>query len=334
MCSEERVNGLKKDLERAMRNEDDMNSGKTRELLLQLKCLNMQLAVLEKTRVGMTINNLRKSTSDKQISQLCKDLIKSWKKLLSEEATAASSNSSAGAASTDSTDGPPPAKKEKSSAASSSKESSRESTPSRDPNSLSQGTKNGGDEVQSEDSLLGGDGGMRVASSQPTKNAVREKCRELICKALRENTADELVIFTDLEELSALIEDNIFLIFGDTGIKYKDRVRSKVFNLKDKKNPELKTRVIKGEISPEQLATMTPEQMASSEMKELRQKLTKEAINDHQMAVVEGTKTALIQCGKCKKSNCTYSQMQTRSADEPMTTFVFCNECGNRWKFC
>ncbi|XP_063713952.1 transcription elongation factor A protein 2-like [Symsagittifera roscoffensis] len=121
---------------------------------------------------------------------------------------------------------------------------------------------------------------------------------------------------------------------GDTGTKYKDRIRSRVFNLKDKKNPELKTRVIKGDISPEQLATMTPDQMASSEMKELRQKLTKEAINDHQMAVVEGTATDLITCGKCKKSNCTYSQMQTRSADEPMTTFVFCNECGNRWKFC
>lgn len=25
-------------------------------------------------------------------------------------------------------------------------------------------------------------------------------------------------------------------------------------------------------------------------------------------------------------------QVQTRSADEPMTTFVFCNQCGNRWK--
>ena len=33
---------------------------------------------------------------------------------------------------------------------------------------------------------------------------------------------------------------------GDTGTKYKDRIRSRVFNLKDKKNPELKTRVIKG----------------------------------------------------------------------------------------
>lgn len=27
-------------------------------------------------------------------------------------------------------------------------------------------------------------------------------------------------------------------------------------------------------------------------------------------------------------------QVQTRSADEPMTTFVFCNDCGNRWKVC
>ena len=27
-----------------------------------------------------------------------------------------------------------------------------------------------------------------------------------------------------------------------------------------------------------------------------------------------------------------FPQVQTRSADEPMTTFVLCNECGNRWK--
>jgi transcription elongation factor S-II len=37
-------------------------------------------------------------------------------------------------------------------------------------------------------------------------------------------------------------------------------------------------------------------------------------------------------CFKCKKRKCTYYQLQTRSADEPMTTFVTCINCGNRWK--
>ena len=37
-------------------------------------------------------------------------------------------------------------------------------------------------------------------------------------------------------------------------------------------------------------------------------------------------------CGKCKTKACTYYQLQTRSADEPMTTFVTCTQCGNRWK--
>lgn len=38
-------------------------------------------------------------------------------------------------------------------------------------------------------------------------------------------------------------------------------------------------------------------------------------------------------CHKCKSKKCSYYQLQTRSADEPMTTFVSCLECGNRWKF-
>jgi len=40
-----------------------------------------------------------------------------------------------------------------------------------------------------------------------------------------------------------------------------------------------------------------------------------------------------MQCGKCKQMKVAYSQAQTRSADEPMTTFCECMNCGNRWKF-
>lgn len=49
--------------------------------------------------------------------------------------------------------------------------------------------------------------------------------------------------------------------------------------------------------------------MASDEMKTLREKYTKEAINDHQMATTAGTETDLLQCGKCKMRKCTYNQV-------------------------
>lgn len=42
--------------------------------------------------------------------------------------------------------------------------------------------------------------------------------------------------------------------------------------------------------------------------------------------------TSMFKCNKCRLNNCTYFQMQTRSADEPMTTFVTCLNCSNRWK--
>jgi DNA-directed RNA polymerase subunit M/transcription elongation factor TFIIS len=41
----------------------------------------------------------------------------------------------------------------------------------------------------------------------------------------------------------------------------------------------------------------------------------------------------ILMCGKCRSNKGTsYYQMQTRSADEPMTTFASC-KCGHRWKF-
>lgn len=40
----------------------------------------------------------------------------------------------------------------------------------------------------------------------------------------------------------------------------------------------------------------------------------------------------LFQCRKCKKRKTTYYSVQTRSADEPMTNFITCLTCGNKWK--
>jgi len=40
----------------------------------------------------------------------------------------------------------------------------------------------------------------------------------------------------------------------------------------------------------------------------------------------------LFTCHKCKSTNVHYYQMQTRSADEPMTVFCNCRKCGKRWR--
>ena len=64
-----------------------------------------------------------------------------------------------------------------------------------------------------------------------------------------------------------------------------------------------------------------PQEMASAEMKALRDKFTKEAIDDHQMAKTGGTTSSLLKCGKCRKKNCTYNQVSSSRA-HCMITFV------------
>lgn len=49
--------------------------------------------------------------------------------------------------------------------------------------------------------------------------------------------------------------------------------------------------------------------MASDELKEIRKAMTKEAIREHQMARTGGTQTDLFTCGKCRRKNCTYTQV-------------------------
>lgn len=252
----------------------------------------INLDVLTKTRIGMTVNALRKSSKDEEVISLCKTLIKNWKKFLSTPGT-----------------------------------------PSKDNGSSSKSKKEGKDKDRKEDK----EKDKKLPASFPpqsnTADAVRLKCRELLTQALKVE-GDQPNSCGTPEELAEELEECIFLEFKNTDMRYKNRVRSRVANLKDPKNPTLRTNFLNGVIAASRLAKMTPEEMASDEMKKLREKFIKEAIDDAQLATVQGTKTEMLKCGKCKKKNCTYNQLQTRSSDEPMTTFVLCNECGNRWKFC
>jgi DNA-directed RNA polymerase subunit M/transcription elongation factor TFIIS len=85
--------------------------------------------------------------------------------------------------------------------------------------------------------------------------------------------------------------------------------------------------------------TMTPEEFVNTtevdrHPQRWMSKLKDVAEKDKALYSRKATASAQMYCSGCKrKTNCDYYQLQTRSADEPMTTFVTCLECDKRWKF-
>lgn len=86
-----------------------------------------------------------------------------------------------------------------------------------------------------------------------------------------------------------------------------------------------------GEITPKALAELTAVDLCPARWKASIEKIIeaeKKLYSKDQSAAI------FMWCSGCKKkSKCDYYQMQTRSADEPMTTFVTCLECDRKWKF-
>jgi len=116
-------------------------------------------------------------------------------------------------------------------------------------------------------------------------------------------------------------------------VLYTDRVKSIYLNLNPKssvKNMDLLKRLKKKEFRPHELAFMSHQQMFPSKWKPLID--AKIARDKNATEVNLAAATDQFHCFKCKKKVCTYYQQQTRSADEPITTFISCLNCGNAWK--
>lgn len=109
---------------------------------------------------------------------------------------------------------------------------------------------------------------------------------------------------------------------------YIDRLKSIYLNLTN--NKDLVKRLKTGEFKPHELAFMRHQQMNPEKWDKLIKAKIERDLNatkvDYSAATDEFT------CYKCKNNVCRYYQMQTRSADEPMTTFVTCLTCACRWK--
>eukprot|EP01086_Lenisia_limosa_P012259 TRINITY_DN4021_c0_g1_i1.p1 TRINITY_DN4021_c0_g1~~TRINITY_DN4021_c0_g1_i1.p1 ORF type:complete len:299 (-),score=60.71 TRINITY_DN4021_c0_g1_i1:86-982(-) len=130
------------------------------------------------------------------------------------------------------------------------------------------------------------------------------------------------------------LERNLWDLYSNEPSKYMAKARMFLFNIKDKKNPELRDAILSGDWKMSELAQAQSQDLASTALKASNQ-----ATKDFELEKILPDKmkasatTDMYQCRKCKKRETTYYQLQTRSADEPMTTFVQCVPCGYRWRF-
>jgi len=95
-------------------------------------------------------------------------------------------------------------------------------------------------------------------------------------------------------------------------------------------NHQLLPRILQGQLTIDHLATMNVTDYAPHLYAPLREQM--DLREQHQLEGNRAMATDLFKCGRCQKRECTYYELQTRSADEPMTKFITCVNCGSHWK--
>jgi transcription elongation factor S-II len=108
---------------------------------------------------------------------------------------------------------------------------------------------------------------------------------------------------------------------------YINRFKNVYFTLH---NPEIVEKIHNGTYLSRDLAFKTHQELYPEKWDKLLEDKRQRLENKYFPKIEASTDN--FTCRKCKSTKCTYYQLQTRSADEPMTTFVTCINCGTRWK--
>ncbi|XP_025303418.3 SPOC domain-containing protein 1 isoform X6 [Canis lupus dingo] len=119
------------------------------------------------------------------------------------------------------------------------------------------------------------DGGEDSAQLQPqqeklsldvgVRNTVVHAMQEVLRSRLQE--LPDLVLSEEaVEGIAAGIETALFNLTQTTSCRYKTKYRSLLFNLRDPRNPDLFLKVVRGDVTPEDLVQMSSIQLAPQEL--------------------------------------------------------------------
>ena len=128
---------------------------------------------------------------------------------------------------------------------------------------------------------------------------------------------------------------NILRLWSDNIFKqlYMNKCISIYSNLNNDsyiKNNYLLNNILEGKINPNNIAKLSVYDIFPDNWKELMDKKSK--VDELKYKLKPEAMTDQFKCRKCFSRSCSYYEVQTRSADEPMTQFITCLDCKNRWK--
>lgn len=135
--------------------------------------------------------------------------------------------------------------------------------------------------------------------------------KDELCQAI----SDYAINYMSNNRLPNIIKDNIELD------KYLD-IRYNLMN-----SEQLVNKIKSDEIKLTSLPWLEPNELDNKLWLPFIDRRNKNRDIKEKMATVN-----IFKCRKCGEMKCTSYQLQTASIDEPMTTFISCKVCGNRWK--
>jgi len=150
---------------------------------------------------------------------------------------------------------------------------------------------------------------------EPIRINVRKTLQELLQSRIQECT-DLIVAEEDIQKIALHIEEEMHTYFRDTGIKYKSKYRSLVFNIKDPKNLTLFRKIADKSVTPFQLVRLSPEELASQELAQWREREAK-----HQLEMIKKNELDMMTLSKTYVMK-THKGEQVIETDDSMKTDV------------
>ncbi|XP_018369403.1 PREDICTED: uncharacterized protein LOC108765278 isoform X1 [Trachymyrmex cornetzi] len=141
---------------------------------------------------------------------------------------------------------------------------------------------------------------VKKPETEPIRVNIRKSLTELLSSRIKE-TKDLKLTDEEISDLAFNIEFEMYKYFKDTGSKYKAKYRSLVFNIKDTKNLTLFRKIADHSLTPDAVVRLSPDEMASQELAEWREKETKhqlEMIKKNELDLMAQAKSIVVKTHK------------------------------------